>query len=531
MTLHIIPSDKGDTPASHAEQQEIDSLLGRLQSEIQRIPSSVLGVSTAPVREAFQRYHDLMSLQYGTPISPAQEIPNPCPTNLVTGIQWLYDPVNKTCTYPSQAKNPSTAQQTDIVMSLSEAIAYTNNVGDVRSLFLVMASRLNHQGLTNMSDAALAVLVYSQVFAEEKWFKDYNWVHPYWNRGDDPTQPQFAPIWDALLGQESGNLNEKRYITHHFLAHADEWIARIREGEKSWRLSGFGFGLGNQPLNQALDAAQWYLTFMDNAPQRYGDPKESVLDDSDPNQRSALETLYEIMRHNDPWMPQPDPRSILMGELSDIEKSQFWNTMRFVWAGARHREGAYKDVRQEELKERVAIDYTQLLGRYTGQPDIPPSGRPTGEISAFALMTTVYTDSILVSEVTGYGEEGYIGQKSRSAESWSYFVNERNKAIRNVERMINAEGQYRLLRPLRVELKTQYDQPNGDFLPYSREEISKLVDALLFEANQAQEGISEQAVDILTRSDLLKQGYLHYFGKELRLEEQTIEGHKTYRLK
>jgi len=58
-------------------------------------------------------------------------------------------------------------------MSLEMARAYTQSAGNPRGLFLEPAKLLNNRSLTNMSDEALAALVYAQVFVEEKWFKDY----------------------------------------------------------------------------------------------------------------------------------------------------------------------------------------------------------------------------------------------------------------------------------------------------------------------------------------------------------------------
>src|SRR5690349_7989075 len=81
---------------------------------------------------------------------------NPCPVNGLTNVQWLFDAPNGTCTYPKIiAGRGDTGQQTDIVMSVADAKAYVQSLGDPRTLFLDPAKALNNRSLTNMSDEAL----------------------------------------------------------------------------------------------------------------------------------------------------------------------------------------------------------------------------------------------------------------------------------------------------------------------------------------------------------------------------------------
>jgi hypothetical protein len=178
-------------------------------------------------------------------------------------------------------------------------------------------------------------------------------------------------------------------------------------------------------------------------------------------------------------------------------------------------------------KERLAIDYSQLVGK-------PPGGRPQKDISAFALMTTVYTDTITVPEVTGYGQR-YLARDNRSIADWRYFVSERNKAIRNVELLgsASAEGQYRIQQALRIgPLITQYENPSrADFLPYASEEVDDLVNALLFEANNRDDQwVADEAFQLLTNATLLQQGYQHYTGKALKIVSTVINGQNHYEL-
>jgi len=395
------------------------------------------------------------------------------------------------CTYPRFiAGRGDTGQQTDIVMSVEGANAYVQTVRSPRSLFLEHAKLLNNRSLTHMSDEALAALVYAQVYVEEKWFKDYNWVHPYWNSNRDPQGGSWL---------NPNSLNAKRYAPV-FLGALNGWAGDVTRHTYPYRLQGFGYGPANALVGQAYDAAQWYLAYMNLSENRYGLMPRRVFFP----QNSALAASASS-----------DVLILLQNELMEVDQSQFWNTLRFVWAAARHREGAYPDNRSYQEKERYAIDYSQLLGT-------PPGGRPPGDISAFALMTTVYTDAITVSAVTGY-DTTYTGRDNRSIQDWRRFVSERNKAIRNVELLssTNVEGLYRIQQGLAIgPFKTQYEDPtDGDFLPYSREEVEKLVQALLFERENSEDAwVSNEAKQILDTSQLLQEGYQYYtlYGRQVK---------------
>ncbi len=427
---------------------------------------------------------------------------NPCPINPITNVQWLFNNASGTCTYPKLiAGRGDTGQQTDIVMSLEMARAYTQSAGNPRSLFLEPAKLLNNRSLTNMSDEALAALVYAQVFVEEKWFKDYNWVHPYWDRNDDPG----GGAWPDAV-----SLNAKRYAPIQ-LGSLNDHVCSIQGSDRPHRLCGLGFGPANELLGQAWDSAQWYLEYLDLPKNRYGSQPQSLSLDKYP----ALAMLSKLIKTRDPWLPASDARALLRDELLNVEQSQFWNVMRFVWAAARQREGAYIDNRSVDEQAKQAIDYNQIL-------DIRPGGRPQQDVSAFSLMTTVYTDAITVSDVTGFGQT-YVARNNRNMDDWKNFVNERNKAIRNVELLgqTSAEGQYRIQQALAIgPLSNQYDDPvTGDFLPYSREEIEDLVSGLLFEINNRDDPwVADEARQTLRNASLLQQGYRYYTGHELKLK-------------
>jgi len=418
--------------------------------------------------------------------------PNSCPTNPYTGVQWIYDA--GTCRYPRFIPGRGdTGQQTDIEMSAEAANAYVASVGDPRALFLNPARLLNNRSVTNMSDEALAARVYAQVYVEEKWFKDYNWVHPYWNSSRDPQGGNWL---------SPTSLNAKRYAPF-FLGSLNDWAITLTADFTPYRLGGFGFGPGNELFGQAWDSSAWFLDYLNLPDNRYG-LRPTPLTDS-----VLVNRTPEAVRN----------------ALLSLEPSQFWNTLRFLWAAARHREGAYPDSRPAPESARRAIDYRQLVGK-------PPSGRPQSEVSAFALITTVYTDAITVPEVTGYGQ-AYRARANRDLEAWKRFISERNKAIRDVELLGNAslEGRYRIQQALAIgPLVTQYaSAANADFLPYSREEVDDLVHALLAESNNRDDPwVAEQALQLLDDSPLLHDGYRYYFGKALKIVAVQVDDQPRY---
>ncbi len=440
----------------------------------------------------------LLLLVQASRSTPAPVPSPPCPTNPYTSVSWIYNPIERTCIYPKIIPGRGdTGQQTDIIMFVEDAFKYVQSVHSPRELFLDSARLLNNRSLTNMSDEALAALVYAQVFVEEKWFKDYNWVHPYWNRNQDPQGGQ----WPSPL-----SLNGKRFTPFH-LGFLNQWACDIRGSDWPHRLCGFGFGLGNQQLYQALDAGEWYAAYQQISANRYGLPSRQVSFKAG----SVMQTLLQSVQNGNYPIAYDDTDVLLRNELSDAVQSQFWNVLRFVWAGARQREGIYPDQRTEDEKQSTAIDYRQLMGK-------APRGRSQMQVSAFSLISTIYTDTITVTEVTGYGKR-YIARDARTIETWKAFVSERNKAIRNIELLGNksAEGSYRIQQGLGVgPLKTQYEFPiQYDFLPYSQEEVLSLINALRYEITFSEDQwVSAEASRILESALLLKQGYQYFVGKD-----------------
>jgi hypothetical protein len=142
-----------------------------------------------------------------------------------------------------------------------------------------------------------------------------------------------------------------------------------------------------------------------------------------------------------------------------------------------------------------------------------PVGRSIRDISAFALLTTVYSDSILLDFINwNAGTQSLIVIPVDTARSDATHrqVSERNKAIFVIEQL-GSEITYPNAthvsgsRGLGFHLRTQYDDPaNGDFLPYTPEEAYMLVLAL---AAETQDYGVEDSHRTLCDSPLLKAGY------------------------
>ena len=155
-----------------------------------------------------------------------------------------------------------------------------------------------------------------------------------------------------------------------------------------------------------------------------------------------------------------------------------------------------------------------------------PNGRSRDDISAFSLMTTVYSDSILLDFTNWNNEEGALIvpplDPSRS-DGIHRRMSERNKAIRVIEQM----GDERVYSHathvsgslgLGFNLVTQYDDLQGDFLPYTPEEAYFLVRALLQEATEFQ---IQEAIETLCESPLLQAGFGAY------LEQSTANSNSN----
>jgi hypothetical protein len=193
-------------------------------------------------------------------------------------------------------------------------------------------------------------------------------------------------------------------------------------------------------------------------------------------------------------------------ELTYPETAAFWNMMRFVHAGARQREGGASAEHPENRQPSIiALRYEERTSE--------PVGRQQADISAFALLTTVYSDSILLDFTNWNSDTGALivapADNVRS-DGIHRQVSERNKAIQIIEQMGN-ENVYPNAthiagsRGLGFSLTTRYDDPlNGDFLPYTSEEAYYLVMALVSEAGDY--GIEASRVT-LCGSPLLRTGY------------------------
>ncbi|HSS99944.1 MAG TPA: hypothetical protein VLK33_23075, partial [Terriglobales bacterium] len=175
---------------------------------------------------------------------------------------------------------------------------------------------------------------------------------------------------------------------------------------------------------------------------------------------------------------------------------------------ARQREGGGSpDHPENGQPEIMALQY--------GKRTPVPVGRKSNQISAFALLTTVYADSILL-DFTNWdmASENLIVPPVNESRTDNLHrqVSERNKAIRVVEQMGNELAYPNAThiagsRGLGFNLVTQIDDPTqGDFLPYTPEEAYALVMALSVESRDYD---VESSRLTLCNSPLLKTAYEH----------------------
>jgi len=459
----------------------------------------------------------------------------PCPPPPDPGNpsqKWCYDKDTNTCTMYSAAETKSAvpdkytpAGAGRITMPLVMAQEYAKNVGSVKDIFLNPAQLYNDSSITNMSDSALAALVYAQVYQEEYWFKAYNWIHPYYKRGDDPTQLPYDVF-------NTNSLNTKRFLKYDpqllgILQSLAEWRARTKEeGEKgNYRLSGLGFGMGNQTLRQTSDAVLWYWQYASRSENsiRYQtsikvDKKNDLLPFYDKLERFGLWDYYAQDKIIDA-VKLVEAGLVPEFQYADPVKLEQWNVLRFIWAGARQREGlGAMQGRDNDVARKVAIDYNKIAPA--------PSGRPKSQVSAFSLLTTIYSDDITVSSFAG---AKYDAKTNTATAAGASNKTERNKAIRAVELLDsrNIEGSYRIQQPLGIKLTTQYAVdtskvaagPSGDFLPYNAEEAVSLVEAL---QDESQKG-DRDSLKTLCCSNLLQDGYKQYTGKTINVSCQSVD--------
>jgi len=174
--------------------------------------------------------------------------------------------------------------------------------------------------------------------------------------------------------------------------------------------------------------------------------------------------------------------------------------------------------RDNDVARKVAIDYNKIAPA--------PSGRPKSQVSAFSLLTTIYSDDITVSSFAG---AKYDAKTNTATAAGASNKTERNKAIRAVELLDsrNIEGSYRIQQPLGIKLTTQYAVdtskvaagPSGDFLPYNAEEAVSLVEAL---QDESQKG-DRDSLKTLCCSNLLQDGYKQYTGKTINVSCQSVD--------
>ena len=397
-----------------------------------------------------------------------------------------------------------------------------------RDLFLDPARQLNNAAITNMSAEALAALVFSQTYVEEKWDHTvpwdgegnavFNWIQP---------ELLTAPEWDDYL---NGGFLYRERVRYWFATYKPELLRQHGEGNDIEaalyhmrapipnvpRLAGYSYPIGNQLYLQTAETLLWYGEYVEIADERYGFlplaeldtaltmPQDStaILNLSPPEdwQFSEYPGLYGLLH-----APFADE---LRRELSHPETAAFWNVMRFLHAGARQREGGGS-------AERPGDNQPAIMALRYSERSASPQGRSRPDISAFALMTTVYSDSILLDFTNWNAADEtlivYPLDGSRS-DGVHRRISERNKAIRVVEQ-IGDENLYHHATHvagslgLGLNLKSKYDDPEGDYLPYTTEEAFFLTSALIEEAMQY--GVEESA-KIFCDAPQLEIGYRIY---------------------
>ena len=291
------------------------------------------------------------------------------------------------------------------------------------------------------------------------------------------------------------------------------------------RLAGYSYPIGNQLYLQTAETLLWYADYLDVSPERYGFFPTSELDTSielPQNSSSILHAtpsaewqyadisgLYGLLH-----APFADE---LRRELSHPEIAAFWNVMRFVHAGARQREGGGSVERPGDNQPAI------MALRYADRSDMP-NGRSREDISAFALMTTVYSDSILL-DFTNWNNEAetliVAPLDPTRSDGIHRRLSERNKAIRVIEQMGDAKAYSHATHVsgalgLGLNLVTQYDDPQGDFLPYMPEEAYYLARALLIEATEFD---IREAAETLCDSPLLLAGLILYVQRSAPKED------------
>jgi hypothetical protein len=409
-----------------------------------------------------------------------------------------------------------------------------------RDLFLDPARQLNNPALTNMSPQALAALAFAQAYVEEKWDQEppwdgdivnttFNWIHPQtleprdlatFLNGDDFEQLRVEYWWATYASLPLD-------IAHLFgWGKGSDFTESLRgmspPESNAPRLAGYAYPVGNQLYLQTAETWYWYAAYLEVGDQRYGAFEPATLDtslllpafvtDADIAAADAAAALAHPNRvvPSGLWALYTAPFARdLRVELVNPETAAFWNVMRFVWAGARQREGGgTPDTPGNGQPPLFALRYdlrSPLL-----------NGRAVKDISAFALLTTVYSDSILLDFTNWSGESNTLivnPLDPNRPDGTHRMVSERNKAIFVIEQM-GDETLYANAthitgsRGLGLSFTPAYaGQAGADFLPYTVEEVQFLTSALVTETRDYQLGASQQT---LCNSPLLKSSYDHY---------------------
>ena len=407
-----------------------------------------------------------------------------------------------------------------------------------RDLFLDPARQVNNRAITNMSDEALATLVFSQTYLEEKWDNTVPWD------GDPNTtfnwiQPELLvePSWDDYV---AGDFLFRERVRYWFATRKPELLEQYGEGNdidaalyhihapipNVPRLAGYSYPIGNQLYLQTAETLLWYGDYLEVAEQRYGFLRLAKLDTAIPIPKNSETDLqqsppqdWQFQEYSGLWGLLHAPFAVdLRLELSHPEKAAFWNVMRFVHAGARQREGGGSE-------QRPGDNQPPIMALRYAERSPSPVGRAPEDISAFSLITTVYSDSILL-DFTNWNaaNDTLIVQPIDNSRSDGIHrrLSERNKAIRVVEHLGDESFYPNAMhiggsRGLGFALVSQYDNPRGDFLAYIPEEAFFLIRALSMEASDF--GIDESA-DTLCNAPLLQAAYENY--------EDSVAGTRSF---
>ncbi len=331
-----------------------------------------------------------------------------------------------------------------------------------RDLFLDAARELNNPMLTNMSPEALAALTFAQTYVEEKWDHQppwdgdsanpiFNWVHPVvldqpdlseWLYSDELDQLRSEYWWATYFSFPLGVFQRLGVGKG---TDVDEALRGMRPpNANAPRLAGYAYPVGNQLYLQTAETAYWYADYLKYGAQRYGAFTPQVLDtridfpaaDSEFDQigcaAHAVTSPPEYAQYpglcqlfNAPFAAE------LRRELTQPETAAFWNVMRFVHAGARQREGgASPDFPGNGQPAIFALRY--------GERSPEPGGRAVADVSAFALLTTVYSDSILLDFTNWDANRAALivtPSDTTRSDGIDRQVSERNKAIYVIEHL------------------------------------------------------------------------------------------------